>query len=74
MHEDPLIYNYVSPQNKNSKLKKGMVFCIEPMINMGTHKIKELDDGWTVKTADGKPACHWEHTVALTDSGIEILT
>ncbi len=74
MHEDPLIYNYVSPQNTNSKLKKGMVFCIEPMINMGTHKIKELDDGWTVKTADGKPACHWEHTVALTNSGIEILT
>ncbi len=74
MHEDPLIYNYVSPRNTNSRIKRGMVFCIEPMINMGTSRIKELDDGWTVKTMDGKCACHWEHTVAIRETGLEILT
>jgi len=51
-----------------------MVFAIEPMINMGSYKIKTGRDGWTVYTMDGKPACHWEHTVAITDSGLEILT
>ncbi len=74
MHEDPLIFNYVSISNPNPKLRKGMVFAIEPMICMGSHRIKDLKDGWTVKTVDGSVACHWEHTVAITDNGVEILT
>lgn len=74
IHEDPLVYNYVSLRNPNPKLREGMVIAIEPMINMGTYKIITLDDGWTVKTADGKPACHWEHTVAITENGAEIMT
>ena len=51
-----------------------MVIAIEPMINMGTYRVRTEKDGWGVKTADGKPACHWEHTVAITDNGLEILT
>ena len=52
-----------------------MVIAIEPMINMGTAKILDnFDDGWTVKTADGKPSAHFEHTIAITKDGIEILT
>ena len=74
MHEDPMVPNYVSLSNPNPRIRKGMVFAIEPMINMGTYKIKTAKDGWTVLTLDGKPACHWEHTVAITDSGLEILT
>lgn len=74
IHEEPNVPNYVSLMNPNPRIKKGMVLAIEPMINMGTWKIKELDDGWGVKTLDGKPACHWEHTVAITDNGAEIMT
>lgn len=74
MHEDPMIPNYVSLANQNPRIRKGMVIAIEPMINMGTYKIKTDRDGWTVRTLDGQPACHWEHTVAITDSGLEILT
>ena len=51
-----------------------MVIAIEPMINMGTYRVRTEKDGWGVRTLDGKPACHWEHTVAITDSGLEILT
>lgn len=74
MHEDPMIPNYVSLANQNPRIRNGMVIAIEPMINMGTYKIKTDRDGWTVRTLDGQPACHWEHTVAITDSGLEILT
>lgn len=74
MHEEPDIPNYVSLANPNPRLKPGMVIAIEPMICMGTYKIKTMADGWGVKTADGKPACHWEHTVAITENGLEILT
>ena len=75
MHEDPEIPNYVSLMNPNPRIRKGMVMAIEPMINMGTYKVDtDRKDGWTVRTLDGKPACHWEHTVAITDSGLEILT
>ena len=74
MHEEPDIPNYVSLANPNPRLKPGMVIAIEPMINMGTYKIRTMPDGWGVKTADGKPACHWEHTVAITADGLEILT
>ena len=74
LHEEPEVANFVSPMLPNPRLKPGMVLAIEPMINMGTWKIIDLKDGWTVVTADGKPACHWEHTVAVTENGIEILT
>lgn len=74
IHEDPQVPNYVSLANPNPRIRKGMVFAIEPMINMGTFKIWTDKDGWGVHTLDGKPAAHWEHTVAITDSGLEILT
>ncbi len=74
IHEDPLVYNYVSLKNPNNKLREGMVIAIEPMISMGTWKIDVLDDGWTVKTRDKSIACHWEHTVAITENGAEIMT
>ena len=74
IHEEPEVPNYVSLANPNPRIRKGMVFAIEPMINMGTWKVEVLSDGWTVKTLDHKPACHWEHTVAITENGLEILT
>ncbi|RPJ07535.1 MAG: type I methionyl aminopeptidase [Spirochaetaceae bacterium] len=73
LHEDPQIYNYPHP-GPNPKLKAGMVLAIEPMINSGTWRIKILDDGWTVKTADNRKSAHCEHTVAIWDDRTEILT
>jgi len=55
-------------------LKEGMCFTIEPMINLGTYQTKILNDGWTVVTKDGKLSAQWEHSVAVTNSGCEILT
>ena len=74
VHEDPEIPNYVSAFSPNPRIREGMVLAIEPMINLGGDGIIDLDDGWTVITADGKPAAHWEHTVAVTSNGPEILT
>ena len=74
IHEDPEVPNYVSLANPNPRLSEGMVIAIEPMINMGTYRVRTEKDGWGVKTLDGKPACHWEHTVAITENGLEILT
>ena len=73
MHEKPGVPNYGEP-GKGPKLKSGMVFAIEPMVNAGTHKTKVLDDGWSVVTADGELSAHFEHTIAITDNGPEILT
>ena len=73
MHEKPGVPNYGEP-GKGPKLKPGMVFAIEPMVNVGTHKTKVLDDGWSVVTADGSLSAHFEHTIAITDNGPEILT
>ncbi len=73
MHEDPQLPNYGSP-NKGPRLEVGMVLAIEPMVNMGTHQVKVLEDGWTVVTEDGLPSAHFEHTVAITENGPEILT
>jgi methionyl aminopeptidase len=73
LHEDPPVLNYVQ-NGKGPKIKPGFVIAIEPMINLGTEKVKVLDDGWTVITADGKPSAHFEHTVAVTANGPEILT
>jgi methionyl aminopeptidase len=66
----------VSSELKNSDLllREGMVLAVEPMVNMGTEDTKVLNDGWTVVTADGKPAAHFEHTIVITDHGAEILT
>ena len=74
VHEDPEIPNYVNHFSPNPRIREGMVIAIEPMINLGGDGIIVLPDGWTVVTADGKPAAHWEHTVAITANGPEILT
>jgi len=73
LHEDPLIPNYGKP-GEGPLLKKGMVFAIEPMLNVGGWKIKTLEDGWTVITEDRSLSCHFEHTVAIIDDEPEILT
>ncbi len=73
LHEDPEVPNYGLP-HAGPILKEGMVLAIEPMVNMGTWKTKILKDGWTVVTEDGKPSAHFEHTVAITNKGPEILT
>ena len=73
MHEDPQIPNYGKP-GKGPKIKKGYVFAIEPMVNMGSYYTKTLKDGWTVVTVDGLPSAHAEHTIAITEDGPEVLT
>jgi methionyl aminopeptidase len=73
LHEDPPVLNYVQ-NGKGPKIKPGLVLAIEPMINLGTDKVRVLEDGWTVITADGKPSAHFEHTIAVTPDGPEILT
>ena len=73
MHEDPEVPNY-GMAGHGELLEPGMVLAIEPMINMGTEKVRQLKNGWTVVTRDGKPAAHFEHTVAITENGPEILT
>ncbi|MGE7204036.1 M24 family metallopeptidase, partial [Bacillus haynesii] len=73
LHEDPQIPHY-GPPNKGPRLKPGMVLAIEPMVNAGTRYVKTLADNWTVVTVDGKKCAHFEHTIAITDAGFEILT
>jgi methionyl aminopeptidase len=73
LHEDPPVLNYVQ-SGKGPKLKPGLVIAIEPMINLGTEKVKVLEDGWTVVTLDGRPSAHFEHTIAIMPEGPEILT
>lgn len=74
MHEDPAVPNY-GKAGTGMRLKSGMTICIEPMINMGTYKVNfNRRDGWTVTTADGLPAAHYENTVLIKDDGVEILT
>jgi len=73
MHEDPQIPNYGTP-GRGPKIKKGYVFAVEPMINVGSHHTKTLKDGWTVVTVDGRPSAHVEHTIAITEEGPEVLT
>ncbi len=73
MHEDPQIPNYGKP-GKGPKIKKGYVFAVEPMVNMGSYYTKTLKDGWTVVTVDGLPSAHAEHTIAITEAGPEVLT
>jgi methionyl aminopeptidase len=73
MHEDPQVPNY-GTAGKGPELKTGMVLAIEPMINFGGAGVRQLSDGWTVVTADGKYSAHFEHTVAITENGPRILT
>jgi len=73
LHEDPQIPNYGRP-NCGPRLKEGMVLAIEPMVNMGGYKVRFEKDKWTVKTADGLPSAHFEHTIAITNNGFDILT
>jgi methionyl aminopeptidase len=73
MHEEPQIPNY-GKRGSGPKLKAGMTLAIEPMINIGTSDVRLLDDGWTVRTADGMASAHFEHTVLITKADPEILT
>ena len=73
LHEDPSVPNFGTP-GRGVRLLPGMTLAIEPMINQGTAQIKSMPDGWTVKTADGKLSAHFEHTVAITADGPQILT
>jgi methionyl aminopeptidase len=73
MHEEPQIPNY-GPPGRGIKLKVGHVFAIEPMVNAGGPGTVLLNDGWTVVTADGSLSAHFEHTIAITGDGPEVLT
>jgi methionyl aminopeptidase len=73
MHEDPQVPNY-GTRGKGPRLKAGMVLAIEPMINSGTAEVKVLKDGWTAVTIDGSYSAHFEHTVAITKDGPQVLT
>ncbi|HEX5587252.1 MAG TPA: type I methionyl aminopeptidase [Acidimicrobiia bacterium] len=73
MHEDPQVPNY-GPAGRGKKLDIGHVLAIEPMVNAGTAGTEVLDDGWTVITRDGKRSAHFEHTIAVTEHGPEVLT
>lgn len=73
MHEDPEMPNY-GRRGRGKKFIEGMVVAIEPMVNMGTHRIKQHRDGWTITTLDNKPSAHFEHDVALIDGKPELLS
>ena len=73
LHEEPKVPNYGVP-SQGAKLLPGMIIAIEPMINMGSHRVKVLKDNWTTVTADGKLSAHFEHTLAVTPDGPVILT
>lgn len=73
LHEEPQIPNYGIP-DRGPRLKPGMVLCIEPMVNIGERYVRTLEDNWTVVTVDGSWCAHFEHTVAVTEDGYEILT
>jgi methionyl aminopeptidase len=73
LHEEPQVPNFGTP-GRGRALKPGMVIAIEPMVNVGVPGVRVLEDGWTAVTADGRRSAHFEHTVAVTDDGPEILT
>jgi methionyl aminopeptidase len=77
MHEEPQVPNFVqrgAPRNANFRLEEGLVIAVEPMVNVGTKAVKTLHDQWTQVTKDGKPSAHFEHTIALTADGPQVLT
>lgn len=73
LHEEPAVLNYVV-NGRGIRLKPGLVLAIEPMVSLGTDKVRVLPDRWTVVTQDGKPSAHFEHSVAITENGPEILS
>lgn len=73
LHEEPQVPNFGEP-GRGPQLKSGMVLAIEPMVTMGTYEVRILDDGWTAVTQDGSLAAHFEHTVAVTEHGPDVLT
>ncbi|MCS5637012.1 MAG: type I methionyl aminopeptidase [Myxococcota bacterium] len=73
MHEPPQVPNYGSP-GRGQRLQHGMVLAVEPMVNVGSEEVRILDDGWTAVTVDGELSAHFEHTVAITNEGPEVLT
>ena len=73
MHEDPQVPNYGEP-GRGPELKPGLVIAVEPMVNAGGFETMQMPDGWTVVTADGSLSAHFEHTIAVTDAGAEVLT
>jgi methionyl aminopeptidase len=73
MHEDPEMPNY-GRRGRGKKFKERMVVAIEPMVNLGTHKINQLKDGWTILTADRKPSAHFEHDVTILNGKPELLS
>jgi len=76
MHEDPKVPNYVSRDllRHDILLEPGLVLAVEPMVNMGTSAVRYGDDGWTILTADRQPSAHFEHTIAITEHGADVLT
>ncbi len=77
MHEQPQVPNYVSPETlrcSDFKLRPGLVLAVEPMINVGTKNVRVMRDHWTIVTDDRKPSAHFEHTLALTENGVRVLT
>lgn len=74
LHEEPSSIPNFGPPHKGEFLRDGMTICIEPMVNQGTYRVETLPDKWTLVTADGKLSAHFEHTVAITKQGTEILT
>ena len=73
LHESPDVPNY-GTEGRGTRLCAGMTLAIEPMVNVGTERVKEMNDGWTVKTADGALSAHYENTVALTGDGVIVMT
>lgn len=73
-HEDPMVLHYANHEFSNVRLKKGLTFTVEPMINTGSWRTELMPDGWTVKTVDGGLSAQFEHTIAVTENGVEILT
>jgi methionyl aminopeptidase len=73
LHEDPQVPNF-GQRGRGMKIREGMVFCIEPMVNLGKPGVETLSDGWTAVTTDGSLSAHFEHTVAVTADGVDVLT
>lgn len=73
LHESPEVPNY-GKRGKGGKLRKGLVICIEPMINLGVRNIRQMKDGWTIRTADGRPSAHFEYAVAVDKGAADVLT
>lgn len=74
MHEEPEVPNYRTGRGRRHRIRSGLVVAIEPMVTSGSPETETLDDGWTVVTVDGSRAAHFEHTIAVTDAGPQVLT